>query len=170
MVARRLRGHLSCSHLAWSVGVDAQPGLRARTSFPFSSRSLRRLLPRPSFASCKHPPHRSPKFAPYVNPAGPWQLPLPPFAPVPALPFPPPARRTNDSDQYRTHPRTGKMELQKAFTSATRTVSSSSLRERLSSLSSLTTTPLRPVANLHAHIECVSPLWPLFGASQGALG
>ena len=62
------------------------------------------------------------------------------------------------------------MEVHKAFTSATRTVSSSSLRERLSSLSSLTTTPLRPVANLHAHIECVSPLWPLFGASQGALG
>ena len=47
------------------------------------------------------------------------------------------------------------MEVKKAFTSATRTVSSSSLRERLSSLSSLTTTPLKPVKNLQAHIECV---------------
>ncbi|KAI0741800.1 DAGAT-domain-containing protein [Daedaleopsis nitida] len=47
------------------------------------------------------------------------------------------------------------MEVRKAFTSATRTVSSSSLRERLSSLSSLTTAPLKPVANLHAHIEFV---------------
>ncbi|KAL7280647.1 hypothetical protein ACG7TL_005586 [Trametes sanguinea] len=47
------------------------------------------------------------------------------------------------------------MEVRKAFTSAARTVSSSSLRERLSSLSSLTTTPLKPVANLHAHIESV---------------
>ncbi|KAI8996481.1 DAGAT-domain-containing protein [Trametes punicea] len=47
------------------------------------------------------------------------------------------------------------MEVRKAFSSATRTVSSSSLRERLSSLSNLTTTPLKPVANLHAHIEFV---------------
>ncbi|RPD58967.1 DAGAT-domain-containing protein [Lentinus tigrinus ALCF2SS1-7] len=45
------------------------------------------------------------------------------------------------------------MEVKKAFTSATRTVSSSSLRERLSSLSSLTATPLKPVKNLQAHIE-----------------
>ena len=47
------------------------------------------------------------------------------------------------------------MEVHKAFTSATRTVSSTSLRERLSSLSSLTATPLKPVANLHAQIEYV---------------
>ena len=47
------------------------------------------------------------------------------------------------------------MEVHKAFTSAKRTVSATSLRERLSSLSSLTTTPLKPVANLHAQIECV---------------
>ncbi|OJT07156.1 Diacylglycerol O-acyltransferase 2B [Trametes pubescens] len=46
------------------------------------------------------------------------------------------------------------MEVRKVFTSARRSVSSSSLRERLSSLSSLTTTPLKPVANLRAHIEC----------------
>ncbi|KAI1790256.1 DAGAT-domain-containing protein [Ganoderma leucocontextum] len=47
------------------------------------------------------------------------------------------------------------MEVHKAFTSATRTVSATSLRERLSSLSSLTATPLKPVANLHAQIEFV---------------
>ncbi|TBU39554.1 DAGAT-domain-containing protein [Dichomitus squalens] len=47
------------------------------------------------------------------------------------------------------------MEVHKTFTSMTRTVSSTSLRERLSSLSSLTATPLNPVANLHAQIEFV---------------
>ena len=51
------------------------------------------------------------------------------------------------------------MEVHKAFTSATRTVSATSLRERLSSLSSLTATPLKPVANLHAQIECVQCLF-----------
>ncbi|KAI1787488.1 hypothetical protein LXA43DRAFT_1028888 [Ganoderma leucocontextum] len=47
------------------------------------------------------------------------------------------------------------MEVHKVFTSATRTVSATSLRERLSSLSSLMATPLKPVANLHAQIEFV---------------
>ncbi|KAJ3483665.1 hypothetical protein NLI96_g6164 [Meripilus lineatus] len=41
------------------------------------------------------------------------------------------------------------MEARRAFTSATRTFSSSALRERLTSL---TTTPLKPVAKLHANI------------------
>lgn len=44
------------------------------------------------------------------------------------------------------------MEAKRAFTSATRTFSSSALRERLTSL---TTTPLKPVAKLHANIACV---------------
>ncbi|KAI0831885.1 DAGAT-domain-containing protein [Trametes gibbosa] len=47
------------------------------------------------------------------------------------------------------------MEVRKVLTSVRRTVSSSSLRERLSSLSSLTTTPLNPVTNLRPHIEFV---------------
>ncbi|KAK7686330.1 hypothetical protein QCA50_010554 [Cerrena zonata] len=47
------------------------------------------------------------------------------------------------------------METRRTFTSATRTLSASNLRERLSSLSSLTTTPLKPptLPKIHANIE-----------------
>lgn len=49
------------------------------------------------------------------------------------------------------------METRRTFTSATRTLSASNLRERLSSLSSLTTTPLKPptLPKIHANIEYV---------------
>ena len=54
-------------------------------------------------------------------------------------------------------PSTMSVEARRAFTSATRTLSASSLRERLVSLKNA---PLRPVAQLHANIGYgVSPLF-----------
>lgn len=49
------------------------------------------------------------------------------------------------------------MEARRTFTSATRTLSASNLRERLSSLSSLTSAPLKPptLPKIHANIEYV---------------
>ena len=68
----------------------------------------------------------------------------------------------NTADRYlfdhsRLIPVTSKMEARQTFTSATRTLSATNLRERLSSLSSLTTSPLKPptLPKIHANIEYV---------------
>ncbi|CAL1714430.1 unnamed protein product [Somion occarium] len=47
------------------------------------------------------------------------------------------------------------METRSTFSTATRTLSASSLRERLTSISTLTTAPLRPLPRIHANIDFV---------------